>query len=125
MNKLENEVLSKLLEGDHTELVELRRQLSLASVKSREMTGVGFFLEFELPDEVMPTTLPPRATFGDVIAQVPCLKHGIGFIIFLDDNGRLDFLEGYTFGEDWPDELNEWTLSYLSEERDYSTLIPK
>jgi hypothetical protein len=41
--------------------------------------------------------------------------HGVRFVLFIQD-GRLDFLEGFTYGELWPEivELRRWF--YLRDE---------
>ena len=48
MTDLENSVLEWLLSGDDPVLVALRHQLASAKVKSREFTGVGFYLHFDI-----------------------------------------------------------------------------
>ena len=42
---------------------------------------------------------------------VPGLKYGLGFLVYID-NGLLKMLEGYTYGEPWPEHIDAFTLSY-------------
>lgn len=104
LTDFERAVMDKLLAGDHPTLVRLRQQAERASVKSREMTGHGIFVNFELPPDV--PRLPAFAAnfeVADVIAVIRGLKHDAGFALFVRD-GRLNFLDGYAFIGDWPRE---------------------
>ena len=111
LEPLEAAVLDKMLAGEHPVLTALRAQLARATVRSRELTGVGFFTEFALaPDAV---SAPVRTLrFGDIQAEVSGLKHGAGFVIFVDD-GLLTMLEGYSYGEPWPEKIDEFSISYI------------
>jgi hypothetical protein len=116
MTPLEAEVLSKLLAGDDPILRTLREQLALARVTEREFTGVGFFTTFEVPASAPRAPCSGRA-FGDVTARLDGLAHGAGFVLFLE-NGHLVMLEGYSYDEEWPDEITGFEVSYASAERD-------
>ena len=110
LEPLEAAVLDKLLSGEQPVLIALRAQLAGATVKSREFTGVGFFTEFALAPEAVPA--PVRTLrFGDVQATVSGLNHGAGFVIFVDQ-GLLTMLEGYSYGEPWPEKIDEFSVSY-------------
>src|SRR5256885_15953729 len=103
LNELEVAALALLLEGDSPVLTALRRQLTVAAVRERELTGVGFFTSFKVPPNASRAPVPSNfAPFGDVGADIEGLRHGAGFLLFLKD-GYLDMLEGYTYGEPWPD----------------------
>jgi hypothetical protein len=122
----EQEVLSKLLEGDDDVLCELRVQLAHATITSRKMTGVGFFLDFSIPEHLGRLTdhyanIKPNFCFGDVGAQLDGLKYGAGFLLWITD-GRLDSLEGYSYEGPWPPSIKRFQLHYFSEPRDVHTL---
>ena len=98
---LEVKLLELLLEGDHPVLVVLRQQASLARVRSREFSGVGFFTRFEIPDNVT-LAEPPSFAGGNVNIQMDEVAFGAGCVLFVR-NGRLDMLECYTnAGDPWP-----------------------
>jgi len=87
--------MQSLLQGDHPALSVLRAQWDLATVKSREFSSGGFFVDFSLPAEA--PSLGARINFeiGDVsgdISGVAC-----GFLLFVRD-GLIDFLEGHVWG---------------------------
>ena len=119
-NELERLVLDKLLAGDHPALAALRRQVARSSVRSRELSGVGFFTDFQLPPDEPPIpSSRSRIRFGDVVAELRGVEGGAGFILFVDD-GQLVMLEGYVFMGDWPDEPEVVSLRYDPDPRDLS-----
>ncbi len=121
LSPLEEAVLSKLLSGEDPRLRLLRQQLVRIRVARRQMTGVGFLTELEVPPEAPSAPLPPKVRIGDVIADVDGLQGGLGFVLFIED-GRLALLEGYTYHEDWPEGLERWRLKYDPPNRDLSGL---
>jgi hypothetical protein len=80
-------------------------------VRSRELTGVGFFTEFVLAPDAVPAPVS-TLRFGDVQATVSGLKRGPGFVIFVDD-GLLTMLEGYSYDKPWPERIDEFAVSYI------------
>jgi hypothetical protein len=42
--------------------------------------------------------------------------HGAGFLLYVD-GGLLSMLEGYSYEEPWPDEIREFSVSYLDPAR--------
>ena len=107
-------MLELLLTGDHPALPLLRAQLDRATVTSREFTGVGFFTELEVPEDVPRAPLGERVVFDGgpgegVGAEFEGLAHGAGFIVFIEQ-GRLKMLEGFTYDEPWPPESTRWTI---------------
>lgn len=95
-------------------LEALRAQARSARV-SRETTGVGFFVTFELPPDA-PVLERVDFELGDVHAVVKGLERGAGFVLFIRD-GRLSMLEGYSYDEPWPDPPGDFSLSYEREPR--------
>lgn len=122
---LESEVIEWLLRGDEPVLAALRTQFSVASIFSRELTGKGFYLKFEIPSDAQRVlgalNAKPSFYLGDVEAQIDTLKRGAGFLLWITD-GKLDILEGYTFGEEWPMRITKFELMYLGGNRDWKAL---
>jgi hypothetical protein len=104
VNDLEKAVMEMILEEEIPEKEILKEQWRQAKIRERRLTGTGFFLDLDIPDNVPRTAT--RSDFnsdrGDttVVAHIPELKNGMGFILFVRD-GKLSSLEGYTY-EDWP-----------------------
>ena len=123
LNRLERAVLEKLLAGDASVLGTLRQQLCAASVAKRELTGVGFFCTLVVPSaEPAVAEITGQGPFGDVEADIEGLQHGAGFLLWLKD-GRLSMLEGFSYDEPWPSEVDRFELKYNKEPRD--SLFPK
>lgn len=112
----ERAVLDKLLAGDRPVLAALQAQAQAARLASREYTGAGFFLSFDVPLEA-PILATKDFRFGDVNAAVDGLQYGAGFVIFVR-GGRLDTLEGYSYEEPWPNEIRNFKLAYQREPRE-------
>ena len=109
-NRIEYEVMNKILEGDDPFHVLLRRQFSLAELRTRKFTGVGFYTYFSLPADVL--RLKDRISgplHGGPNAEIEGLKYGAGFVLFLKD-GVIDNLEGFTYDEKWPTEVKSFRI---------------
>lgn len=122
LTDLERNVLEKLLAGAHPVLQALRQQLWGCRVRSRELTGYGFFTELQI-DRTVPTapTSVERLRIGDVNAKIAGLEHGAGFVLFVN-GGYLDMLEGYSYDEPWPEAISDFELSYAGGARDLRSL---
>jgi hypothetical protein len=97
----EKTILDALLAGQLPELAILRAQASVADVRDRKMTGVGFFTNFLVPPEAPRVNAAGQRVISGVGAELEGVDHGAGFLLFVQD-GQLDFLEGFTFDEPWP-----------------------
>ena len=122
MSEIERKLLDALLEGDDPILGSLRAQLAESKIESRELSGSGFFLNFEIPDSV-PKINPERIIVGDVYFDLEGVQHDGGAIIFRE-NGYLSMLEAYLNGdEEWPDQPRLSRVFYDSNPRDWATSI--
>ena len=109
--KIEKAVLAKLLEGPSPLLVELRRQFAACTIKDREFTGCGFFTNFSVPEGTCKKD-GFDLVIGDVLGEdIPELQYGAGFLLFITD-GILDCLEGFSYNEPWPVQVDEFRLTY-------------
>jgi hypothetical protein len=117
LEPLETAVLEKLLAGDHPALAALRQQLAGLTVRRREKTGAGFFTEFSVAETAARAPVPSgRFRFGDVQATIRGLRQGAGFLLYVD-GGLLSMLEGYSYEEPWPEEIEEFSVGYLDPSR--------
>jgi len=114
---LEIAVMRLLLAGDDPVLVILREQFDQAKLQSRKFTGVGFYTRFAVSADIQRLPGNPSFFFGDVEAAITPIQHGAGFLLRVTD-GIVDFLEGYTYDEPWPDEITGFTVGYIEGERD-------
>ncbi len=113
LTDFEMAVLRKLLSGDHHVLAILRQQLEVCRVSKRETTGVGVYVELDASAHPG-ARLALDLKFGDVIAEIEGLEHGAGFLLYVEA-GLMVMLEGYTFGETWPERVDRYELRYVNE----------
>jgi hypothetical protein len=100
MRALIPDLVRRLLTGSHPELVILRQQADQAELAGLTLTGAGFYAYFNVPPDA-PRIGPNRVMGGNVHMAVAGLDNG-GCVLCVTD-GRLDFLEGYTFEGAWPE----------------------
>jgi len=91
-------LLPALVEGGHPALVALQQQVPHLRVTKAEMTGVEFFVHFDL-DRDVPLAQPPTFAGGDAIIRLAGETVQAGCVLFVRD-GRIAMLEGYTYGDD-------------------------
>lgn len=113
MTTLEARVMEFLLGGADPVLQVLRQQLDASRILKRELTGSGFFTTFEIPEHAKHVEGDPSFEFGDVSATIAGLKNGAGFLLYVR-KGLLHMLEGYSYEEDWPEEVRDFNVFYDS-----------
>jgi hypothetical protein len=126
LSKFETDLLGMLLAGDNPVLSVLRKQLQNGTIRIRTQTEAGFYLIFDIPEDLPRITDESSSTkadfcFGDIEATVKGLNNGAGFLIWVK-NGYLKQLEGYTYGEKWPLELSDYVLRYRDGTRNIDKL---
>ena len=109
--KIEMDALKMLLEEAGRPYPELYEQLSVARIKNKKYTGVGFQLNLEIPHDAKRIKGSPTFPLALVFAEIKELKRGAGFVLFIKD-GMLTQLEGFTYDEPWPDMISEYRLEY-------------
>ena len=112
LNSLERAVMEMLLAGNHPVLRILADQLSKASITSRELTGVGFFTRFSVPETAARVVNPASFLIDDVSADLDGLEHGAGFVLW-GKEGVLACLEGFSYAEPWPQSVDGFQPYYL------------
>ena len=103
VDEMIDEVMEQLLAGDHPYLPILREQYRSAHM-SVEETGVGYVVEFEIPNDVERIPETADFNFGNVEARMDGLDYGLGFVLFVQD-GFITELEGFTYEESLPDKV--------------------
>lgn len=104
---LEEQVMQSLLEGEDERLQILREQFRVSELKMRNMTGVGFYLHFNVPRDA--PRIPGNSDFlidRHLDAEIEGLSYGAGFILWGKD-GAIYQLEGYTVADDWPEQVSK------------------
>jgi len=113
LNELERAVMEMLLAGDDPALAVLATQFCLANAARREFTGVGFYIDFDVPPDAPRLVCRNAFHIADVDGDISGLQHGAMFVLHGCD-GVITYLEGVTLDEPWPDAINGFVLSYMS-----------
>lgn len=118
LNALETAVLELLLSRTDEGYAALREQLSAVEVIARDMTGAGFFTTLSVPTGrpkapgIVGNPLGQGKAYDEgVHADVEGIAHGAGFLLWLD-NGLMSRLEGFAYGDAWPDEVTGFTVRW-------------
>jgi hypothetical protein len=98
---LERAILSAICEKHLEDRAALETQLSTATLRSRENTGAGFYTYFSVQRDSTAAIGGKRLRDGPV-ARIDGLKHGMGFILWLEE-GYASCLEGYSYEENTSD----------------------
>jgi len=106
MEKLDTAILGWIAEN--TSSSELREQISQAKVARRDYMRTGFFVYFDLPEDIPPVQEGVRPGGPDILSAQ--LAFPAGSALFLR-NGRLHYLEIFVRGGFFPQELDEFTLA--------------
>lgn len=85
------------------------KQLAELRFPSRQMTGTGFYVEFDPLPAPLKADAINTAISIDLPTKLPPPQDLAGFTLFIDD-GFISSFEGYTFGDvAWPKEpLDDW-----------------
>jgi hypothetical protein len=116
LSVFEERVMDKLLDGGGRALSILREQFQVAKVLNRQLTEVGFFIEFSVPSDAPIVSSSPSFEINDVVSEIRGIENGAGFVLYVRD-GKLATLEGFTFDENWPKEISDFKLDYREKSR--------
>ncbi len=121
--RLVDDVMKMLLSGEHPVLKILASQYEAASLSGLELTGVGFFANFNVPLGAPRIAGDKSLYFGGVHADIDGVRNGAGFVLHIE-RGSISFLEGYTYDQPWPSELRGYRLMFNASDnkRDLSGL---
>lgn len=100
--QVEKQMMDEILDIQDPCFEILRRQYAASSIESRIFTGHGFFTEFTVPDELVVNRMV--AEISDVVGEINDGDDPFGTRLTVTD-GRLDTLEAYAVGDEWPSEI--------------------
>lgn len=109
---LVHQIVPWLLAGESAALAILRAQFDVATIAGVESSGVGYFVTFDVPEDV-PRAPLERVTGGDAVIELSCTPNGAGCVLFVR-GGAIDMLELYTYdGGAWPDDATVLAVSHV------------
>ena len=91
-----------LLKGADPFCAVLREQYRRSRIVRVELTGLGFYVDFDVAEDA-PTTSPPSFTGGDADIRIDTPHHPGGCVVYVR-GGRLQTLEVFTFDGVWAEE---------------------
>lgn len=103
INELEIAVLLQHLENIGFSIDHAAKTLAKLEVKDRTYSGVGFITEFKQQDELRIGRNNESYTGGEVGAKLN-FSIDTGYLFYVK-NDHLISIEGYTFGDSWPEKL--------------------
>lgn len=73
------------------------------SIKERRLTGIGFFTDLEKSEKLKVGNEGETYIYSKAGAKI---NHSIetGYLVYVKD-GYLDCIEGFTYGEPWPENI--------------------
>ena len=89
---------------------DLERQMERATIVKRENTGGGFFTTIMVSTDALQVNAP-RVLGYETHARIHGLKHGLGFVLFMEE-GRMHLLEGYAWGSESTALLDLFDLTF-------------
>ena len=125
LTTFEKRVLDACLAGDDPKLVTLWQQADAATIKSREHTGAGAYINLSISDAA-PLLEPGTIVIGDVNLEIVGVPEGVATLLYAYE-GKLQFIEFATYGSAWPEDPEIVGVGYLQEVKigtDAFTLIP-
>ncbi|MCG8422122.1 MAG: hypothetical protein MJE77_29720 [Proteobacteria bacterium] len=106
---LEKAVIGQLLKDVELNTTKSEVNFEKAMVIDREFTGVGFLTEFERSQELKLFADDVSLRWGKVGARLNASKLETGYVVYVD-NGYLTAVEGYSYGDEWPEVITSFTL---------------
>ena len=111
-NELEMAVIGHLLADSELSPIKTKVNFAAVAVRDRELTGAGFLTDFERSEELKLFADGVSLQWGKVGARLNASSLETGYLIYIDD-GYLTTIEGYTYGEEWPDNVEQMELYQL------------
>lgn len=109
ITELERAVLKKMISDLRSPSNKPSIDLGMVRVKERHYTGAGFLTEFILTEDLKLCSEDVTMRWGNIGAKLNSSNIETGYLGYID-NGYLTALEGYTYGEPWPEHIEHFAL---------------
>ncbi len=108
--KLEKAILDFVAERNSDP--SLHSQIGSLKIASRDHTGVGLYANFSFPTpDIVPRILSPSTPYPGPGFTSPKLEHGAGSVVWCGDDGLLSCIEIFSYSNDYPREVFDFTLT--------------
>jgi hypothetical protein len=105
----ERKLIKSILVKNFGKKSEFLNQFRMLRCASRQMTGTGYYLNFLVNERVAPVDDINTELSDGLPTRLLPPQDMVGFTLFIR-NGRISWLEGYTFGDvGWPEQpMEDW-----------------
>jgi len=110
--ELEKLVIERMLADSDLKPVKSTVNFDAIEAVDRELTGVGFLTDFGHSEEMRLFDGGVSLRWGKVGARLNSSKVETGYLVYVDD-GYVTTVEGYTYGDEWPDKVEQIELYEL------------
>ena len=116
LSAVERYIIEEMLSAEYGPASGFSRQLAVARVDKRRLTGVGIFVDLSVPQTAARIDGVNAELSADYRTTLPAPADLVGFTLFIRA-GVVSFLEGYTHGDvAWPEGLMEdWLIVAAAE----------
>ena len=111
LNKLEKTLIKQFLKRKAVRLQNEESFISDLSVECRDFTGVGFVVNLSKSERLKVGDTGESYRWGDLGAKLNS-SLDTGYLFYVE-NGYLASIEGYTYAEDWPDNISEIEVYFI------------
>lgn len=105
LNQLEQAVLERFIKSEGLKVNKI--DFHEIQVVERDFTGSGFMTWLE-PNKLLILNGAKSFTGGKIGARINSTIEA-GFIFYIKD-GSINTMEGYTYGEEWPEEVKNFKI---------------
>lgn len=112
VTELEKTVISSMLADSEVNPIRSAVNFDAVTVSEREFTGAGFLTELERSEELKLFDDGVSLRWGKVGARLNVSKLETGYLVYVDD-GYVTTVEGYTYGDEWPAQVEQIELYEL------------
>lgn len=118
--ELEKAVIGRMLDDRDLKPARTTVHFDKVTVSDREYTGVGFVTEFARSQELKLFDDGVSLRWGKTGARLNASKLETGYLVYVDD-GYVTAVEGYTYGDPWPPQVEQIELYELKPGMDLMT----
>lgn len=120
VTEIEKAVIESMLADRELKPLRFTVNFDAVTVSDREFTGAGFLTEFERSQELNLFDDGVSLRWGKVGARLNASKIETAYLVYVD-NGYLTSVEGYTYGDEWPSQIDQMELYELKLGMDLTT----
>lgn len=118
--ELEKAVIGSMLADKELKPIRGCVNFDAVAVSEREFTGLGFLTEFERSPELKLFEDGFTLRWGKVGGRLNASRLETGYLVYIDD-GYVTTVEGYTYGDTWPAQVDKIELYELRPGMELST----